>query len=182
MAPAAAVLDAVKVSVLVPVVKEVGLKLAVTPVGNPLALNATLLVNPPLGVTVTVLVPVPPWAALALVAASEKLAAPGIVRAMVALWVRLPLVPTIEILVVPAGVLVWALKFTTMLPLPLTEEGLKLALTPAGRFAAEIDTVPVNPKSAATLTVAVGFCPGVSVTAAGGAAVMEKSGLPIMVS
>jgi len=104
------------------------------------------------------------------------------VKAIVALWVMLPLVPTMEILVVPAGVLVWPLKFTTMLPLPLTDEGLKLALTPAGRLAAEIDTVPVNPKSAATFTVAVGFDPGVNVTAAGGAAVMEKSGRPTMVS
>ena len=117
-----------------------------------------------------------------MVAESAKLADPVTVRAMVALWVRLPLVPTIEMLVVPAGVLVWALKFTTMAPLPLTEEGLKLALTPAGRLAAEIDTVPVKPKSAATFTVAVGFDPGVSVTAAGGAAVMEKSGRPIIVS
>jgi len=60
MAPAAALLEAVKVSVLVPEVSEVGLRLAVTPVGKPLTLNATLLVNPPLGVTVTVLVAVPP--------------------------------------------------------------------------------------------------------------------------
>jgi len=65
------VLEAVKVSVLVPVV-EVGLKLAVTPEGKPLALRATLPVNPPEGVTVTVLLPVAPWATLALVAAREK--------------------------------------------------------------------------------------------------------------
>ena len=60
VAPAAAALEAVKVSVLVPVASEVGLKLAVTPLGKPLTLNATLLVNPPLGVRVTVLVAVPP--------------------------------------------------------------------------------------------------------------------------
>ena len=73
------------------------------------------------------------------------------------------------------------MKFTVMVPLPFTDEGLKLALTPAGRLAAEMDTEPVKPNSAVTFTVAVGFDPGVSVTAAGGAAVIEKSGLPTIV-
>jgi len=58
-APVAAVAEAVKVRVLVPVV-DVGLKLAVTPLGKPLALRATLPVKPLPGVTVTVLVAVPP--------------------------------------------------------------------------------------------------------------------------
>jgi len=49
---AAAVLAAVRVSV-VPVALEVGLKLATTPLGRPLALNVTLPVKPPLGVTVS---------------------------------------------------------------------------------------------------------------------------------
>jgi CDP-diglyceride synthetase len=59
-APRVAVLDAVKVSVLVPVV-DAGLKAAVTPAGNPLALSATLPVNPPEGVMVIVLLAVAPW-------------------------------------------------------------------------------------------------------------------------
>jgi hypothetical protein len=59
-APVAAVLDAARVkTVLVPVV-EVGLKAAVTPVGSPLAVNPTLLVNPPVRVRVTVLVTLAP--------------------------------------------------------------------------------------------------------------------------
>ena len=57
--PVVAVAEAVKVRVLVPVV-EAGLKLAVTPDGSPPALRATLPVKPPTGVTVMVLVPVPP--------------------------------------------------------------------------------------------------------------------------
>jgi hypothetical protein len=56
------------------------------------------------------------------------------------------------------------LKFTVTLPLPLTEEGLKLALTPAGRLAADTDTLPVKPPSEAIVIVAVGFDPGVKVT------------------
>jgi hypothetical protein len=70
-APRVALLDAVKVSVLVPVV-EAGLKAAVTPAGKPLALNATLPVNPPEGVTVIVLVVVPPCATETLDGLADK--------------------------------------------------------------------------------------------------------------
>ena len=69
--PEAAVLDAVKVKVLVPVV-DAGLKLAVTPVGRPLAARATLPLKPPSGLIVTVLFPVPPCVIVVFVAASEK--------------------------------------------------------------------------------------------------------------
>jgi hypothetical protein len=49
------VLLVVTVSVAVPeLVIDVGLKLAVAPLGSPLALNATVPVNPPDGETVTV--------------------------------------------------------------------------------------------------------------------------------
>jgi hypothetical protein len=58
-APTVAVADAVKVTVLAPVV-EAGLKLAVTPLGKPLALKVTLPANPPLEVTVITLVAVAP--------------------------------------------------------------------------------------------------------------------------
>jgi hypothetical protein len=56
--PTTAELEAVKVTVLLPVV-DAGLKLAVTPAGKPLALRATLPVNPPNGATLTVLLPLP---------------------------------------------------------------------------------------------------------------------------
>src|SRR5215831_3619125 len=69
--PVVAVPDAVKVNVLVPVV-EAGLKLAATPAGNDPTLSATLPLNPPEGVTVTVLVPVAPCATVAFVADKEK--------------------------------------------------------------------------------------------------------------
>jgi hypothetical protein len=71
-APSVAVLEAVNVRVLVLVV-EAGLKAAVTPAGNPLALSATEPVNPPEGVTVIVLVPVDPRVTAALVADKVKL-------------------------------------------------------------------------------------------------------------
>jgi hypothetical protein len=57
--PVVAVLLAIKVSVL-EVVDDVGLKEAVTPLGKPLAVNVTLPVKPPSGVTVMVSVAVLP--------------------------------------------------------------------------------------------------------------------------
>src|SRR5215831_10759955 len=59
-APRVAVPEAVKVSTLLVPVAEAGLKLAVTPLGNPLALKATLPVKPPVRVIVIVLVPLAP--------------------------------------------------------------------------------------------------------------------------
>lgn len=70
---------------------------------------------------------------------------PGMVRAMVAECVTEPSTPLIEMFVVPGGVLVCALKFTTLVPLALSEEGAKLALTPEGRLLALRDTLPVRP-------------------------------------
>src|SRR5215510_11005868 len=73
-APSVAVLDADKLIVLLPPVVDDGLKLAVTPVGNPPALNATLPVNPPVRVMVIALVPLAPrlTVKLAGLAESEK--------------------------------------------------------------------------------------------------------------
>jgi hypothetical protein len=65
--PVVAVADAVKVTTL-------PAKLAVTPAGRPVAANVTAPLNPPMGVTVIVLVAVPPWVTetLAGFADSEK--------------------------------------------------------------------------------------------------------------
>jgi len=67
--PVVAVPLAVSVSVLVPVVL-VGLKDAVTPLGNPDADKLTLPVKPFVGFTVIVLVPVPPCVTVTLVGAA----------------------------------------------------------------------------------------------------------------
>src|SRR5262245_36487138 len=58
--PSVAVAEAVKVTVLLVPVVEAGLKLAVTPPGNPLALNDTLPVKPPVRVIVIALFAVKP--------------------------------------------------------------------------------------------------------------------------
>ena len=64
---------------------EVGLKAAVTPVGNPLAARVTLELKPPVTVSVTVEVPVLPAVTEALLAVSEKLAAAETVSVRVVL-------------------------------------------------------------------------------------------------
>src|ERR1700685_161596 len=92
---------------------------------------------------------------------------PGMVRAMVAECVIEPSTPLIEMFVVPGGVLVCALKFTTLVPLALSEEGAKLALTPEGRPLALSETLPVRPPTKVTVIVLVGFDPGGKLIAAG---------------
>lgn len=69
--PVVAVLLAVRVSTLVPVVGLVP-NAAVTPLGRPDAARVTLPVNPPTSVTVIVLVPLPPCVIVRLLGESDK--------------------------------------------------------------------------------------------------------------
>src|SRR5215813_1303817 len=71
-APRVAVLEALKVSVLLPPVAGFVLKLAVTPLGNPLALKVTPPVKPPLRVMVIALVPLAPRLTVRLVGLAES--------------------------------------------------------------------------------------------------------------
>jgi hypothetical protein len=77
-APSAAVAVAVKVTVLLAPVVEAGLKFAVTPDGNPLALNATAPVKPPVRVIATALLAVEPLVTLVGLAASAKSGCGGV--------------------------------------------------------------------------------------------------------
>ena len=88
---------------------------------------------------------------------------------------RLPLVPVMVSVYVPAGVLV--LVVTDMLeePEPVTEAGLKLALAPLGRPLTLKLTTPLNPPDAVTVAVYDVPAPAVTVCDAGDA-VMEKLG------
>jgi hypothetical protein len=157
-APVVAVLEAVKVRVLVPVV-DVGLKLAVTPEGKPLALSATLPVNPPEGATVTVLVDVPPCATdtLAGLADREKLEGPLTVRVRVAVWVSEPLVPVTVTVAAPVAAVAEAVKVRVLVP--VVDVGLKLAVTPLGKPLALRVTLPVKPLPGVTVTVLVAVPP-----------------------
>src|SRR5262245_44471469 len=72
--PVVAVLEAVRVKVVLAPVVEAGEKLAVTPLGRPLAVKATLPVKPPVRVIAIVLVTLDPRLTVRLpgLAASEK--------------------------------------------------------------------------------------------------------------
>ena len=70
--PRVAVLEAVKVMMLVAPVADAGLNAAVTPAGRPLALKATAPVNPPERVIPIVLVPLAPTATLRLAGLADR--------------------------------------------------------------------------------------------------------------
>ena len=146
--PVVAVLDAAKVRELAFPVVDVGLKDDVTPVGNPLALNATLPVNPPVRVIVIVAIPLAPRLTVRLVglAVSEKSGVCGAttVRLIVVERVSPPPVPVMLTGNTPIVAVAEAVKVTVLL-VPVVEAGLKPAVTPAGNPLALNATLPVKP-------------------------------------
>jgi len=160
-APVVAVLLAVRVSML-EVVEAAGLKEAVTPLGSPVAVKATLPVNPPVSVTVTVSVPLAPCFTET-VAGEEVRLKPATgkaltVSAMVVLAVVVPEVPvTVTVTGPPAVAVLLAVSVST---LEVADEvGLKDAVTPLGRPVATKDTAPVNPPASVTEMVSVALLP-----------------------
>jgi hypothetical protein len=105
--PAVAVLLAVRVNTLAPVVGLVPND-AVTPAGSPAMASVTLPANPPVSVTVILSVMAVPWVTASVEAAGTSvklgLAVPGIVNAIVTEWLIVPFVPVIVTLLVPAAV------------------------------------------------------------------------------
>ena len=80
-----------------PPATDVGFKLALAPDGAPEALNVTVPVKPFCGVTVMVLVPLPPWVTVTLVGDADSVkfgwATAFTVRLTVVVWDRLPDTP-----------------------------------------------------------------------------------------
>jgi hypothetical protein len=154
--PVAAVLDAAKVRVLVPVV-DAGLNVAVTPAGKPLAVNATLPLKPPEGVTVTPSVPELPWLmeTAADVAAREKSGLTGTVTVTLICVVAesVPLDPVIVTVAVPAVAVVDAENVSVLEP--VVDAGLKEAETPAGKPLALNATLPLKPPEGVTVRLSV---------------------------
>jgi hypothetical protein len=143
-APRAAALEAVRVSVLLVPVAEAGLKLEVTPLGNPLALMATLLVKFA-RLIVIVLTPVAPrfTVRLAGLAESVKLGATT-VRTNVVERVSPPPAPLMVTLAVPTAAVLDAAKVNVLLP-PVVEVALKVAVTPLGNPVALKATASAKP-------------------------------------
>jgi len=182
-APGVAEPLAVSVSVLVEVV-GFGTNAAVTPLGRPVAARCTLPVNPFVGLTVIVLVPlepVPPGLSVRLLGASVsvKFGAAVTVTATVVVAVRLPEVPVMVTVVVPTlaeplavnvSVLVLAVGF-----------GLNPAVTLLGSPEAAKCTLPVNPPASVTVMVLVPPARVGVIVTLGGAAVSVNPGPEVTV-
>ena len=138
------------------VVEDVGLKAAVTPVGMPDAVIATVPVKGLTSVTVIVSVPLAPGATDS-VAADDFSVKPPVgevtVSATVVVAVRVPEVPVIVTVEVPAAAVLLAVSVRT---LEVADDvGLKDAVTPVGNPDAAKDTLPVNGLMSVTEIVSV---------------------------
>jgi hypothetical protein len=130
--PIVAVLDALSVNVLLVPVVEVWLKLAVTPLGNPLALKVTLSVKLPVRAIVIALVPPAPRLIARLGGLAESVnPGDGTVRLIVVVRVKLPLTPVTVTVAEPKVAVLEAVRVNVLL-VPVVEVGLKLAVTPLG--------------------------------------------------
>ena len=173
-APVVAVAEAVKVSVEVTLPLAGGVtglveNAAVTPLGNPEALNVVAELKPPVLVMVIVLVPLAPW--VTVTDAGEALtvkfgvAAEFTVSATVVEAVRLPEVPVIVTVAAPVVAVALAVNVNTLVPVVGFVP--KAAVTPLGKPVAAKVTLPLNPPTSATEIVLVPLPPCVTVTLLG---------------
>src|SRR5262245_28334712 len=166
-APSVAVLEAARVKMLLPPVVEGGVKVAVTPAGNPLAVSATRLVNRPLRVTETVLVTLALRLTVTLGAAADS-GKSGVTALLYATLfrserVRPPPLPVTVTLAAPGVAVLEAARVKMLLP-PVVEGGVKVAVTPAGNPLAVSATLLVNPPVRVIVIVLVPLAPRVAVT------------------
>jgi hypothetical protein len=149
--PAGVFPPVVTVNVELPVpVTDVGEKLAVAPVGNPLALSVTTPVNPFSAAMLAVYVVALPTVTVRVPGLPEIVkSAPGggafTSKLTVVVCVTLPLIPVIVSVDVPTGVLPVVVTVNVEFPAPVTVAGEKLAVAPAGNPLALNVTTPVNP-------------------------------------
>src|SRR5271166_47039 len=152
---------AVRVRTLV-VLVLVGLNDAVTPLGKvDVTARLTLPENPPVGLTVIVLVPLPPCTMLSVLGAADrvKLCAGLTVRLMVVVWTRVPEVPVTVTATGPPKV-AEALAVSVNRLVVVVLVGLKDAVTPVGNVEVTARlTLPVKPLMGLTVIVLVPLPP-----------------------
>src|SRR5262245_59587370 len=157
-APRVAAPEAVNVNTLLVPVADGGLKLALTPLGNPLALKATLLVKPPVRVIVIVLVPLAPRVTVRLdgLGESEKSGVRG--------WFTVRLIVVVRVRPLPVSATLTAADLRVAAPeavnvntllVPVAGFGLKLAVTPLGNPLAPKVTSLVKPPVRVTVIALV---------------------------
>lgn len=181
--PTLAVLAAVMVAVLgADAEAEVGLKEKVTPLGAPEALRATLPVKPPSAVTEMLDVALdprrtvmPPGEADSEIPAEPPAALTVSDRVVDLVTLGFELVPTMVTVELPAGASELTMKVTVLLL--EVDCGLKLAVTPSGRFSALRETLPENPPAGCTVMVEVPVAPR-SIETLAGDAESEKLAAP----
>jgi hypothetical protein len=161
-APIVAVLDAERVRRLLPPVAGLGLKLAVTPDGNPLAVKETPAVKPPVRVIVIVLVPLAPRLIVKLAGFTESVKS-GVgtsltVRLNAMVRVRLPPAPDTFNVTAPRAAVLDAETVITELP-PVAGFGLKPTVTPVGAAPAVNVTPAVKPPVRVIVIVLVPLAP-----------------------
>lgn len=156
----------VKFTVTVPLAfSEEGEKLAWTPDGRPLAEMDTLPVRLPTKVTVSATVGFVFGGNVSVAGATEMVNS-GLavtVRVMVAVSVAEALVPVIVRLTSPTAAVLVAVKVSVLPPEPVTEVGLKLAVTPAGRPLTVKATALSKPLNAETVTLPATVVPCIMV-------------------
>ena len=142
---------------------------AVTPLGNPLALSVVAELKPPVLVMVIVLVPLLPWVTVTEAgdALTLKLGddAAFTVSEMVVVAVKLPDVPVMVTVAVPVVAVLLAVRVSVLLE--VVGFVLNAAVTPLGRPDAARVTLPENPPRSVTVIVLVPLLPWVMVTLLG---------------
>lgn len=140
---------------------ELGEKFACSPLGRPVALTDTLPVSPPTKVMVNVSVGFVPIGKETVVeeAVIVKLGAATTVRLSVAVSVVEPLVPVTVSGYVPGTAVAEAVKVSVLPAEPVTEAGLKVAVTPAGNPVTVNATALSKPLIALTETPLVAVVP-----------------------
>jgi hypothetical protein len=154
---AVALAASVRVELPAPVMLA-GLKLEVTPAGNPPAVKDTALVNPPVTAVVTVVAALAPWVTVRDAGDAEIVKPEDVPPVMVSVTavvsVSAPPVPVTVTVEVPAAALPLAVRVSVDEPAPPEMlAGLKLAVTPVGRPPAVSATALLNPPETALVIV-----------------------------
>ena len=160
--PAGVLVCDVKLTTLVPLaLSDDGAKLALTPEGSPLALSATLPVRPPTKVTVSVTVGFVFTGSESVVGDTVMVNSGSAVTVsvMVAVSVVEPLVPVMVKVTAPTVAVLVAVRVKVLPPEPVTEAGLKDAVTPVGRPLTVKATALSKPLNAETTTLLVAVVP-----------------------
>lgn len=142
------------------VADDVGLKAAVTPLGMPDAVKATMPVNPPVSATVIVSVALLPCVTVSVGAEGLRLKPDVVLRvtltAMLTEALKVPEVPVMVTVEELAGAVLLAVNVSTQLPFPAIGVVQPETLTPLGMpVTVLIVTVPVKPPVSVTVIVSV---------------------------